>query len=146
MATKRSDLAGLQQQRNAPAAAGEVVPGTETVEVDTDSPEDKEAQEWQRLNILRREMYAPREAGKKLYTWDHPTLRLSAAVAFKMKFRPLVRFFWPSFFLRFLQLLLQLFRTAVCSYLISLLVTGRQCARHSAASAGRSHSCTPCAR
>ena len=79
------------------AAAGEdatVPPGSEVIAVDADSTEDKEAQEWQRLNILRRDTDAEiqrRAAGKKLYTWHHATLRLSAAMAFGKKFRPLVR-------------------------------------------------------
>jgi hypothetical protein len=78
------------------AAAGEdgSAPGTEVVKVDADSPDDKEAQEWQRLNILRRDTDAEDmlpEYGKKLYTWHHATLRLSAALAFGKNFRPLVR-------------------------------------------------------
>jgi hypothetical protein len=52
-----------------------------------------EAQEWQRLNILRRHSDGKTKlagSGKKLYTWPHATLRLSAALAFGKNFRQLV--------------------------------------------------------
>jgi hypothetical protein len=97
------------------AAAGEdgsVPPGSEVIKVDADSPEDMEAQEWQRQNILRRDPDAEDalpEDGKKLYTWHHATLRLSAALAFGKKFRPLVRWLFS-----FLGSFSSLCRTRMC--------------------------------
>lgn len=78
---------------------GSVPPGSEVIQVGTDSPADKEAQEWQRQYILRRDPDAEflGKGGKKVYTWQRATLRLSAALAFGKKFRPLVRFDYLRF-------------------------------------------------
>ena len=97
----RGEMIGIKTSRSKLlrdlATAGEdnsVPPGSVVVTVVEDTPEDKELQTWQRLNILRRDNDAERrlcESGKKVYTWHHATLRLSAALAFGKKFRPLVR-------------------------------------------------------
>ena len=70
-------------------AKGDVPAGSEAVAVYANTPESEEAEHWQTHHVLRLDTNKL-EQGVSFYTWQHPTLRFSAARAFHQSFRPLV--------------------------------------------------------